>query len=89
MTSTLTTRIDSTDKKDFEAFCKSVGLTPSSAINLFVKATLREGEIPFAIKSDPFYSKENMMRLEKNAKEMERTGGKEHEVTSDDKDVDR
>lgn len=89
MTATLTMRIDSADKKNFEAFCKSVGLTPSSAISLFVKATLREGEIPFAIRSDPFYSKENMKRLEKNAREMEKTGGKQHEVITNDKDADR
>ncbi len=57
MTQTLTMRLDSADKKAFEEFCSSVGLTASAALNLFVKATLREGQIPFAIKSDNFNSR--------------------------------
>lgn len=57
MTQTLTTRVDSDDKKAFEDFCSSVGLTASAALNMFVKATLREGQIPFAIKSQKFNSK--------------------------------
>lgn len=57
MTQTLTRRVDSDDKKAFEDFCSSVGLTASAALNMFVKATLREGQIPFAIKSQKFNSK--------------------------------
>lgn len=44
-------------QKAFEDFCSSVGLTASAALNMFVKATLREGQIPFAIKSQKFNSK--------------------------------
>ena len=76
MTSTMTIRLDSEDKVRFDEFCQSVGLTSSAAVNLFVKATLREGKIPFEIKADPFYSKENMTGLEKNATKMEKTAGK-------------
>lgn len=71
MSSILTVRLDSEDKKAFDAFCKAVGLTPSAAVNLFVKATLREGELPFKIKIDPFYSEANMERLKRNAAEMD------------------
>lgn len=88
MTATLTTRLDQQDKKDFESFCKAAGLTPSSAINMFVKATLREGEIPFKIKADPFYSDSNMKRLEKNAKEMQKYGGSIHEAIDDGESLD-
>ena len=84
MTTTLTTRLDSEDKIAFEQFCKSVGMTPSTAINMFVKITLRQGEIPFAIKADPFFSDANMARLRRNAAEMEATGGTVHEVNLDD-----
>ena len=63
MTQTLTMRLDSADKKAFEEFCSSVGLTSSAALNLFVKATLREGRIPFEIKSDRFnYKIEKAMK---------------------------
>ena len=84
MTTTLTTRLDSNDKLAFERFCQSVGMTPSTAVNMFVKATLRQGELPFPVKADPFYSDANMARLRKNAAEMEATGGTVHEVKLDD-----
>lgn len=64
---TLTARIDEKDKARFEVFCSNVGLNISSAINLFVKAVLRENRIPFdiACNPDPFYSDENLTYVEK------------------------
>lgn len=54
---TLTARVDQKDKADFDAFCSNVGLNTSTAINLFVKAVLREKRIPFEIAQtpDPFF----------------------------------
>ena len=46
MKKTITIRLDSNDKKNFELFCESIGITPSIAINMFIKATLREGKSP-------------------------------------------
>lgn len=83
MTTTITTRVDSADKTLFDAFCDSVGITASSAINMFIKATIREGEIPFKIKADPFFSESNMALLRKSAKEMDETGGKIHDIDLD------
>lgn len=83
MTTTITTRVNSGDKAAFDAFCESVGITASSAINLFIKATLREGEIPFKIKADPFYSESNQARLKKSIKELEETGGTIHDIDLD------
>ncbi len=83
MTTTITTRVSSEDKTLFDAFCESVGLTTSSAINMFIKATIREGEIPFKIKADPFYSEANQTLLKKNIKEMEEKGGTIHEIDLD------
>ena len=84
MTTTITTRVDSDDKVLFDAFCDSVGLTASSAINMFIKATIREGEIPFKIKADPFYSDSNQALLRKSIKELEETGGTIHDVDLND-----
>lgn len=83
MTATITTRVNSDDKALFDAFCDSVGITPSSAINMFIKATIREGEIPFKIKADPFYSDSNQALLLKNKKEMEESGGTIHDIDLD------
>lgn len=54
---TITARVDEHDKIDFDAFCANVGLNTSTAINLFVKAVLREKRIPFEITQsvDPFF----------------------------------
>lgn len=83
MTTTITTRVNSDDKALFDAFCESVGLTASSAINMFIKATIREGEIPFKIKADPFFSESNQALLKKNKEEMEKTGGTIHDIDLD------
>ena len=84
MTTTITTRVDSNDKALFDAFCESVGLSASAAINLFIKATLREKEIPFKIKADPFYSEANQALLKKSIEQMENTGGTIHDINLDD-----
>ena len=49
---TLSIRVNSKDKKEFDAFCNSVGINVSTAINMFIKAVLREQKIPFEIRSN-------------------------------------
>ena len=49
---TLNVRVDANDKKSFEKFCNSVGMNVSTAVNMFIKAVLREQKMPFEIKSD-------------------------------------
>ena len=84
MTTTITSRVNSDDKALFDSFCEAVGLTASSAINMFIKATIREGEIPFKIKADPFYSEANQALLKKSIKELEETGGTIHDIDLND-----
>ena len=80
--STLTARVDEHDKTEFDQFCNSVGLTASAAINLFVKAALRERKIPFEIKQeDPFYSNSHMKLLEERVTDIkEKRNVHEHEL---------
>ena len=77
---TITARVDEQDKTHFDAFCASVGLNTSTAINLFVKAVLRENRIPFEIaqSSDPFYSRQNLAHLEKSMRELREGRGQAH-----------
>ena len=49
---TLNVRVDGNDKKNFEKFCSSVGINVSTAVNMFIKAVLREQRIPFEVKSN-------------------------------------
>ena len=49
---TINIRVDGDDKKRFEQFCNDTGMNISVAINMFIKAVLRESRLPFAIESD-------------------------------------
>ena len=60
---TMSLRVDEDTKKQVEAFCSDVGMNPSTAVNLFFKAMLRENRIPFEIRRDPFYAPANMAHL--------------------------
>ena len=46
---TISAKIDNTDKNLFETICTSMGINISAAINAFVKATIRENGLPFAM----------------------------------------
>ncbi len=81
---TLTARVDESDKSAFDSFCNSVGLTTSAAINMYVKAVLRERRIPFDIKQDdPFYSASNQAYIMKSVAELRAGKGTAHELIED------
>ena len=79
---TITARIDEQDKQDFDAFCSCVGLNISTAINLYVKAVLKEKKIPFEIAApaDPFYSDSNLEYVKKSVQELRSGGGTAHDL---------
>lgn len=79
---TLSIRMDENVKKQFDAFCSEVGMNTSVAINLFAKAVLREGKIPFEISmnEDPFYSDVNKARLRKSIDALNAGKGSTHEL---------
>ena len=82
---TITARVDEQDKIRFDSFCNSVGLNTSAAINIFVKAVLRQNRIPFEISqnSDPFYSFQNQAHVLKSAEELRAGKGTAHELIED------
>ena len=47
MSATISIRTDSELKKDFEVFCKSVGMNSSTALTIFMKKVVAEKRIPF------------------------------------------
>lgn len=83
---TLSIRMDANLKKQFDAFCAEVGMNTSVAITLFAKAVLRERKIPFEIglPDNPFYSDENLARLNAAAGRMKNGGGSVHELIETD-----
>ncbi|MCL2699119.1 MAG: type II toxin-antitoxin system RelB/DinJ family antitoxin [Defluviitaleaceae bacterium] len=45
----VTVRIEENTKREFDAFCENVGINITTAFNMFIKATLRTRELPFAV----------------------------------------
>lgn len=70
-TTNLNIRIDKELKEQAEIFFNELGLNMSSAFNIFVRQSLRQGKIPFelSIVADPFYSQSNMEVLRQSIKE--------------------
>lgn len=58
-------RMDSELKRNMDKICKEMGLTPTAAYTLFATKVVQERRIPFDITADPFYSKQNIERLER------------------------
>ena len=70
-TTNLNIRIDKELKEQAEIFFNELGLNMSSAFNIFVRQSLRQGKIPFelSIVTDPFYSAANMAVLRQSVQE--------------------
>ncbi len=49
---TLSIRVDSQLKKDFDYFCQDMGMNMTTALSVFMKQAVRENRIPFEIKGD-------------------------------------
>lgn len=79
-------RVDDELKRGAEKTLNDIGLSMSTAINIFLKTVVRENRIPFELSADPFYSKENMKELERrvNAVRSGESTLKEHELIEED-----
>jgi DNA-damage-inducible protein J len=85
---TLSVRIDENIKHQFDCFCEDAGMNTSVAINLFIRAVIRNQKIPFDIigNIDPFYSEKNQARIREAIKRLEEGMGVEHELIEVDDD---
>ena len=75
-------RVDDELKRNAERAFDDIGLSMSTAINIFLKTVVRENRIPFELSADPFYSKQNIAELERRIGEI-KTGKsvlKEHDL---------
>jgi addiction module antitoxin, relB/dinJ family len=75
-------RVDEEVKRNAEKTFNDIGLSMSTAINIFLKKVARENRIPFELSADPFYSRENMAELERriNSVRSGESTSKEHEL---------
>ena len=51
-TANINIRMDANLKKQFEAFCADMGMSMTTAINIFAKKAVRENRIPFEVSGD-------------------------------------
>ena len=75
-------RVDDDIKKKAERTFDDIGISMSTAINIYLKAVVRENRIPFELSADPFYADANMSRLRESIRQV-RDGEKkltEHEI---------
>ena len=80
-------RMDTEAKKEVEEICSKMGLTMTSAINVFLSKVRMERRIPFEITADadPFYSESNIAYLKKVINDIEAGEAvlDEHELIED------
>jgi DNA-damage-inducible protein J len=69
-------RVDDDVKINAEKTFATIGISMSTAINVFLRTVAREKRIPFELTADPFYSDKNMKYLAKIAKDIKT--GKAH-----------
>lgn len=75
-------RVDDEVKRDAEVTLDAIGLSMSTAINIFLKKVAREKRIPFELTAEPFYSDRNMRYLENIMRDVKEGKAKfaEHEL---------
>lgn len=76
----MTVRMDNQQKARFDELCTEFGMSANTAINIFVRAVIRTGSIPFSIKAPQEDKKEVDAKAAKAAFERMCKSAKEHNV---------
>lgn len=76
----LSMRIDDKVKKKAELACEALGMSMTTAINLYLVKLGNEMRIPFEVSIDPFYAPENLKILERSIKQLDEGKSSEHEL---------
>ena len=79
-------RMDRDVKRQSQELFAQFGLDMTTAVNMFLRQSIRQQGIPFSLQLDPFYSEENQKRLQRAAARMEQTGGTVHDLLEVDDD---
>ncbi|WP_135551859.1 type II toxin-antitoxin system RelB/DinJ family antitoxin [Paenibacillus cymbidii] len=66
-------RMDEELKKEAESLFADLGLNMTTAVNIFVRQSVRQGGIPFEIttQTDAFYNPYNLKRIKQSIQQME------------------
>ncbi len=65
---TVSVRLDDSDKKRLEKICSEMGMSLSTFFNIYAKKVLQQNKIPFEItaQGDPFFSESNIKALDES-----------------------
>lgn len=77
-------RIDDVVKKKAELACDALGMSMSTAINIYLVKLGNEMRIPFEVSVDPFYSSANQSVLEESIRQLKASKGTEHDLIEED-----
>lgn len=80
MMAQISLRIEDEVKKKAEQACADIGMSLSTAINIYLKKLGRERRIPFEVSADPFYSESNMAHLRRGMEALDAGKGVEHDI---------
>ena len=80
MMAQISLRIEDDVKKKAEQACADIGMSLSTAINIYLKKLGRERRIPFEVSVDPFYSESNMEHLRRGVEALNDGKGVEHDI---------
>lgn len=74
-------KLDPVVKEQAQELFREFGMSLSTAVNIFLKQSIREHAIPFRV-YDPFYAPQNMEYLEKVTKDIDtgKSDLKEHKL---------
>lgn len=79
-TETLSIRMDSDLKRNFDRVCSDLGMSMTTAVTMLAKTMTRNNSIPADLCSyDPFYSDSNMKAIEESLEQIKQ--GKVHAFT--------
>ena len=78
-------RLEDSIKEQADVLFEELGINMTTAFNIFVRQTVRQGRIPFdiTIHTDPFYSASNMRVLKQSIREADEGKLTEHELIED------
>lgn len=76
--------IDDEVMKRAELACNALGMTMTTAINIYLVKLGNEMRIPFEVSVDPFYNPANQKVLEESIRQLEAGKGKQHELAEED-----
>lgn len=76
----LSIRVNRELKENAEMLFSELGMNITTALNVFLRQAVRQGSIPFEIKTDPFYSESNMAHLLRGIEALNNGKGVEHEL---------